>query len=50
MRLTRVAAVVLGFVARSVSFGQQPQGTDQSLAGHQASAVTVQPLPTPVIP
>jgi hypothetical protein len=50
MRLTQVVLVVFGFVAMSVAFGQQTRGADQSLAGRQASAVTVQPLPTPVIP
>ena len=51
MRLTQHAAVVLALsAAMSVAVGQQARGADQSLAGRQASAATVQPLPTPPIP
>ena len=48
MRLIQV--VVVGFAALIASFGQQTPGADQSLAGRQASAVTVPPRPTPAIP
>lgn len=49
MRLIQIV-VVLGFVALIASFGQQTPGAEQSLAGRQASAVTVPPRPTPAIP
>ncbi len=47
MRLRQIVAVV--FVVMSAALGQQTQGADQSLAGRQASTVTVRPLPTPAI-
>ena len=46
MRLRQIVAVV--FVVMT-ALGQQAQGADQSLAGRQASTVTVRPLPTPAI-
>lgn len=50
MRRTQVVAVVLALVAMRGAFGQQERGAGQSQAGRQASAVTVEPLPTPPIP
>ncbi len=50
MRRKKVVAVVMvGLAAISGALGPQAQGADQAIAGHQASAVTVPPLPTPAI-
>ncbi|NUQ61636.1 MAG: hypothetical protein HUU20_04055 [Pirellulales bacterium] len=50
MKRTAVVAVVLACVTTSVAFGQQTRRSSRSLAGRQASAATVQPLPTPTLP
>ena len=41
---------VASLVVVSVALGQQTQGADSSVAGRQASTVTVRPTPTPAIP
>ncbi len=50
MRRTQLVAVVFVQVAMSVALVQQASGADRSQAGHQASAMTVPPRPTPTIP
>jgi hypothetical protein len=50
MRITRFFAVVSALAAVIAAFDLRARGADRSQAGQQASAVTVQPQPTPPIP
>lgn len=49
MRRAQRVAIVTGLVIMMLAFGRQVQAAEPSQAGRQASAKTVEPLPTPPI-